>query len=249
MGKLDGKIAVITGGSSGIGLATATAFVEHGAHVFIVGRRETELAKAAAEIGREVTTVQADVAEPADLDRLWATVRAEKGAVDIIVPNAAHVELATLAQASPEHFDRTFDTNVRGTFFTVHKGLPLLRDGGAVVVIGSSAHSVGNPVLTTYAATKAALRSFVRSWAAELVTRRIRVNSVSPGSIDTPMVSVAVGSPDIAAEIQQEQAAKVPLGRLGRAEEVAAAVVFLASADSSFVTGHDLVADGGETTT
>jgi NAD(P)-dependent dehydrogenase (short-subunit alcohol dehydrogenase family) len=247
MGKLDGKVAVVTGGSSGIGLATAKALVDEGAYVFVAGRREVELDKAAAEIGRAVTTVRADVADLDDLDRLWATVREEKGAVDVIVPNAAFVGLSTSAAATPEHFDRTFDTNVRGTFFTVQKGLSLLRDGGAIVVIGSTAAALGNPVLVAYAATKAALRSFTRSWAAELVPRGIRVNSVSPGSIDTPMVEIAVGDRDTAAEIQREQASRIPLGRLGRAEEVAAAVLFLASADSGFITGHNLVADGGET--
>lgn len=244
MDKLAGKVAVVTGGSSGIGLAVAKTFVDNGAHVFIVGRRETELAKAAAEIGRDVTTVRADIAELTDLDRLWATV----GAADIIVASAGFVELATFADATEKHFDRTFDTNVRGTFFTVHKGLPVLRDGGAIVLVGSSAHVLGVPGFATYLATKAAIRSFARSWAAELVARRIRVNVVSPGPIDTPMINQQFESEEAAAQARKALADQVPLGRLGRAEEIAATALFLASEDGSFVTGHDLVADGGQTT-
>ncbi|BCB84594.1 SDR family NAD(P)-dependent oxidoreductase [Phytohabitans suffuscus] len=247
MGKLHGKIAVITGGSSGIGLATAKAFVDEGAYVFIAGRRQEELAKAAAEIGREVTTVRADVAELPDLDRLWDVVREKKGAVDVIVANAGFVEFALPADVTPEHFERTFNTNARGTFFTVQKGLPLLRDGGSIVLIGSSGHVLGVPIYTTYLATKAAIRSFTRSWAADLKDRKIRVNSLSPGPVDTPIFEAQAGSKQAADTLRAAMADRVPLGRLGRSEEIATTAVFLASDDSSFITGHDLLADGGQT--
>ena len=188
MGKLDGKIAVVTGGSSGIGLAAAKAFVDEGAYVFIVGRRQAELDKAKAAIGRNVSTVQVDVAKLVDLDRLYAQVKAEKGGVDIVVASAGFVEIAPMAAVTPEHFDKTFGINARGAFFTVQKAAPLMRDGGAVVLVSSGAHLKGIPMYVTYSATKAALRSFARSMAAELKDRRIRVNTLSPGAIDTPII-------------------------------------------------------------
>lgn len=247
MAKLEGKIAVITGGSSGIGLATAKRFVEEGAYVFIVGRREAELARAKAEIGRNVTVLECDVANLADLDRLYETVKAEKGSIDVIVANAGFVELVTLADATPEHFDKTFGINVRGTFFTVQKALPLLNDGASIVLIASTAHLIGSPPHTTYSATKAAIRSFSRSWAAELKGRGIRVNTLSPGPIDTPIIDAQVKTKEEADAMRAMFAEMLPLGRIGRPEEAAAGVLFLASSDSSFSTGIDLVVAGGHT--
>jgi NAD(P)-dependent dehydrogenase (short-subunit alcohol dehydrogenase family) len=247
VGKLSDKVAVITGGSSGIGLAAARKFVEEGAHVFITGRRQPELDKARAQIGRNVTAIQGDVANLADLDRLYATVKAEKAGLDIVVANAAFVELATLAQSTPEHFDKTFGVNARGTFFTVQKALPLLRNGGSIVLVSSGVHMKGIPVYSTYAATKAAMRSFSRSWAAELKDRGIRVNTLSPGPIDTPMMNAQVKTKEEAEALRAQFTQMVPLGRLGKAEEMAAAILFLASNDSSYSTGIDLVADGGAT--
>lgn len=247
MSKLGGKVAVITGGSSGIGLATAKRFVKEGAHVFITGRRQSELDKAKAEIGRNVTAIQGDVADLADLDRLYETVKAEKGSIDVIVANAGFVELVTLADATPEHFDKTFSINARGTFFTVQKALPLLNDGASIVLISSTAHLIGSPPHTTYSATKAAIRSFSRSWAAELKGRNIRVNSLSPGPIETPIIDGQVKTKEEADAMRAMFSAMIPLGRIGQPEEVAAGVLFLASSDSSYSTGIDLVVAGGHT--
>ncbi|MGV6872302.1 SDR family NAD(P)-dependent oxidoreductase [Pseudochelatococcus sp. B33] len=247
MGKLDGKVAVITGGSSGIGLATAQKFVEEGAYVFIVGRRQSELDKAKGLIGRNVTAVQGDIANLDDLDRLYETVKGEKGSLDIIVANAAFVELVTIADVTPEHFDKTFNINARGTFFTVQKALPLLKDGGSIVIVASTAHLIGSPPHTTYSASKAAQRSFARNWAADLKARGIRVNSLSPGPVDTPIIDGQVKTAEEAAAMRQMFADMLPLGRIGKPEEVAAGVLFLASSDSSFTTGIDLVIDGGQT--
>lgn len=245
MKKLDGKIALITGGNSGIGLAIAKKFVEEGAYVFITGRRQAELEKAREYIGSNVTAVRGDVSELADLDRLYEQIKSEKGALDIVVANAAVVEFATLSQVTPEHFDKTFNINVRGTFFTVQKALPLLRNGGSIVLVGSVAHLKGVPVYTTYSATKAALRSFARTWAAELKERPIRVNVLSPGPVDTPIIDKQFETKSEADAMRDQFAQMVPLGRIGRAEEMAAAALFLASNDSSYSTGIDLVADGG----
>lgn len=245
MAKLNGKIAVITGGSSGIGLATAKKFVEEGAYVFITGRREAELKKAATEIGSNVTTVQGDVASLEDLDRLFAKVKAEKGALDIIVASAGFVEHQPIAAATPEHFDKTFGINARGTYFTVAKALPLLRDGGSIVLVSSVLHLKGLEAHGTYAATKAALRSFARTWAAELKGRGIRVNTLSPGATDTPIIDGQFKSQKEADDARIVMAQITPLGRMGRSEELASAALFLASSDSSFSTGIDLVADGG----
>ena len=247
MGKLEGKVAVSTGGSSGIGLAAAQRFVEEGAYVFITGRRRAELDEAATLIGRNVATVQGDVANLADLDRLYETVKAAKRRIDILVANAAFVELVTLAEATPEHFDKTFGVNARGTFFTVQKALPLLNDGASVVLVGSAAYLKGMPRYTTYAATKAALRSFARTWAAELKERGIRVNSLSPGPIDTPIIDLQVQTREQADALRADFAKLIPLGRIGAASEMASALLFLASGESSFCTGIDLVADGGFT--
>jgi len=245
MTKLAGKVAVITGGSSGIGLATARKFVEEGSHVFITGRRQEELDKAAKSIGKNVTTVQGDVAKLDDLDRLYETVRTEKGAIDIVVATAGFVESAVLMDATPEHFDKTFDVNARGTFFTVQKALPLLRDGGSVVLLSSYVHAVGIPSWSAYSASKAAMRSFARTWAADLKDRGIRVNTVSPGPIDTPIYEVLFKTKEAADAAREKIRQKVPMGRLGSSDEVASAVLFLASDDSSYTTGADLPLDGG----
>ncbi|HTV31271.1 MAG TPA: SDR family oxidoreductase [Xanthobacteraceae bacterium] len=247
MSKLNGKIAVITGGSSGIGLATAKTFVAEGAHVFITGRRESELAKAKAEIGRNVTAVRGDIANLADLDRLYDAVKKEKGALDIIIASAGFVERVSLAASTPEHFDKTFNINARGTFFTVQKALPLLRKGGAIVLISSGLHLKGLPEHGTYAATKAAVRSFARTWATELKDKGIRVNTLSPGATDTPIIAGQFKTKEEAEGAKQFFASITPLGRIGRPEEMARAILFLASDDSSYSTGIDLVADGGIT--
>ncbi|MFC4008618.1 SDR family NAD(P)-dependent oxidoreductase [Nonomuraea purpurea] len=243
MGKLNGKTAVITGASSGIGLATAKTFVAEGAYVYITGRRAEELDKAQAEIGRNVMSVQGDISSMEDLDRLWQQVKEEKGSVDVIVANAAHGEQATLAQATPEHFDRVFSVTARGTFFTVQKALPLLNDNGSVILISSGGHMDSTPDYTAYYAAKAAVRSFSRTWASELKDRGIRVNTISPGAIDTPAFDAA----DDPEALRTAMAAMVPVGRMGLPEEVAAAVLFLAADDNRFTTGADLVVDGGQT--
>lgn len=247
MGKLSGKIAVITGGSSGIGLATAKKFVDEGAYVFITGRRQSELDKAKKAIGKNVTVVPGDVANLADLDRLYSTVKSEKGGLDVVVANAGVVEMVPTAHVTPEHYDKTFNVNARGTFFTVQKALPLLKNGGSIVLVGSGVHTKGFPFYVTYSATKAAMRSFVRSWAADFKDRGIRVNILSPGPVDTPIIEGQFKSKEEADGMKAQFAQMVPLARLGRAEEMASAILFLASEDSSYSTGIDLVADGGVT--
>ncbi|MFI5343593.1 MAG: SDR family NAD(P)-dependent oxidoreductase [Chlamydiales bacterium] len=247
MGKLNGKVAVITGGSSGIGLAIAKRFVEEGAYVFISGRRASELEKAKNSIGRNLTVVQGDIANLDDLNRLWHTVKMEKGGVDIIVANAGFVDTVTLAEATPEHFDKTFGINARGTFFTVQKALPLLRKNGSVVLVASCVANMGVPMYTTYGATKAAIRSFARSWAAELKDRNIRVNTLSPGATDTPILASQFDTQEEVDALKKMFEETTPLGRIGRPEEVAAAALFLASDESSYITGIDLVVDGGKT--
>ncbi len=247
MAKLTGKIAVITGGSSGIGLAAAKLFVQEGAYVFITGRRQTELEKAKAEIGKNVTAIQGDVAKLSDLDKLYAAVKSEKGVLDIVVANAGTVERVMTKDVTPEHYDKTFNVNARGSFFTVQKALPLLRDGGSIVLVASGVHIKGFPFFVTYAATKAAMRSFVRSWAADFKDRGIRVNTLSPGPVDTPIREGQSGSKEQVEAMKKQLAQMVPLGRLGRAEEMALAILFLASDDSSYCTGIDLLADGGIT--
>jgi NAD(P)-dependent dehydrogenase (short-subunit alcohol dehydrogenase family) len=244
--KLAGKIAVITGGNSGIGLATAKRFVEEGAHVVITGRREKELAEAAAFIGRNVTTVAGDVSNLEDLDQLYAVVKEMHGHIDILFANAGAGTLGPLATATEAHFDKTFDVNVKGVFFTVQKALPLFKDGGSIILTSSGANVLGVPAFTAYAGSKAAVRSFARGWTMELKDRKIRVNSMSPGPIETPALEKTTG---LTVE-QAEQAAaqfvsQVPLGRRGKPEEIAAAVVFLASDESSYITGVDLAVDGG----
>jgi NAD(P)-dependent dehydrogenase (short-subunit alcohol dehydrogenase family) len=247
MSKLNGKIAVITGGSSGIGLAAAKRFVEEGAHVFIMGRRQSELDKAKAEIGKNVTTVQGDVANLGDLDRLYRTVKDEKGAVDIVVASAGFVERVLTQDATPVHFDKTFGINARGVYFTVQKALPLMRKGGAVVLVSSGLHLKGLPEHGVYAATKAAVRSFARTFTMELKDRGIRVNTLSPGAIETPIIDGQFKTREEADGARAFFSQITPLGRIGRPEEMASAILFLASDDSSYSTGIDLAADGGIT--
>ncbi len=246
MPLLRNKIAVITGGSSGIGLATAKRFVEEGAYVFIAARRQTELDKAVAEIGRNVTGVKTDISKLDDLDRLYQTV-AKKGKVDVVFANAAFVEKMTTAAATPEHFDQTFNTNARGTYFTVQKALPYLSDGASIILVASAGKDMGLPGRSTYSATKAALRSLARTWTSELKDRKIRTNVLSPGPVDTPMFDEQFPSKEGAAEARTQMTATIPMGRPGRPEEIAAAALFLASDQSSYVAGIDLAVDGGLT--
>jgi NAD(P)-dependent dehydrogenase (short-subunit alcohol dehydrogenase family) len=247
MGKLQGKVAVITGGSSGIGLAAAKLFVEEGAYVFITGRRQAELDKAKAAIGRNVSTVQGDVSRLEDLDRLFAQVKAEKGGLDGLVVSAGFVEMAPMAAVTPDHFDKTFAINARGAFFTVQKAAPLMHAGGAIVLVSSGVHLKGIPFYQTYGATKAALRFWARSMAAELKDRGIRVNTLSPGAIDTPIIDGQFKTKEEADARKEMFKQMTPLGRIGRPEEMAKAILFLGSDDSSYTTGADLVADGGIT--
>jgi NAD(P)-dependent dehydrogenase (short-subunit alcohol dehydrogenase family) len=243
MGALNGKVAVITGGNSGIGLATAKRFVKEGAYVFITGRRQAELDSAVSQIGKNVTAIQGDVSNLDDLDRLYGEIRKMKGHVDIVFANAGVVDPAPLAESTPGQFDRDFDVNVRGTYFTVQKALPLLTDKGSIILSGSAAWQMGIPGFGTYSATKAALVSFVRSWTAELAGRGIRANVISPGPTDTPMVNAgAKGSEEGTSDYFRKM---IPMGRLGTPDELAAAAVFLASDESSFITGIDLPVDGG----
>ena len=244
MGKLDGKIAVITGGNSGLGLATAERFVAEGAYVFITGRRQPELDAAVRTIGGNVAGVQGDVSNLDDLDRLFATVREKKGRVDVLFANAGLGEFAPLGQITEAHFDKTFGVNVKGTVFTVQKALPLMSAGGAIVINASMVSIKGLPAFGVYAATKAALRSFARTWAVDLRGRGIRVNVVSPGTVVTPAYNRLMSNEQIDAFTAQA-AATTPLGRVGTPDEIARAVVFLASDDSSFVDGAELFVDGG----
>jgi NAD(P)-dependent dehydrogenase (short-subunit alcohol dehydrogenase family) len=245
MGKLQGKIAVITGGSSGIGLATAQRFVKEGAYVFITGRRQAELDKAAALIGGSVTTVQGDVAKLDDLDRLVQVIKNVKDRLDIVVANSGVVDPQIIDTASEAHFDTTFDINAKGLFFTVKKALPLMGRGGSIVLVASVASVKGIPGYGTYSATKAAVRSFARTWTLELKERGIRVNTLSPGPIDTPIIDSQATATVSADDIRASFSAAIPLGRMGKADEIAAAALFLASDDSSFVAGIDLPVDGG----
>jgi NAD(P)-dependent dehydrogenase (short-subunit alcohol dehydrogenase family) len=245
MARLDGKVAVITGGSSGIGLATAQRFVQEGAYVFITGRRQSELDNAKALIGDGVTTVAGDATNSADLDNLFATVLEEKGGLDILVANSGRVEPEELGKITEENFDRTFNLNARATLFTVQKALPLMRDGGSVVLVASIAGYTGIRGYTTYSATKAAERSYVRTWTREFTDRGIRFNTLSPGPIDTPIMDAQADSPEQADAIRAQFAAAIPLNRMGRPDEIAAAALFLASDESSFVAGAELSVDGG----
>ena len=245
MNKLEGKIALITGGNSGIGLATTKQFVNEGAHVFITGRRDPELAVAVKEIGRNVTGVQGDVSNLGDLDRLFAQIKREKGKLDIVFANAGMAKYAALGKITEELYDLTFDINVKGLLFTVQKALPLLPDGASIILNASIVVSKGLSSNSVYSATKAAVRSFARTWTTDLKARRIRVNAVSPGSTDTPGLSDLLASGEAGQERLKMISNTVPLGRLGRPDEIAKAVVFLASDHSSYITGTELFVDGG----
>ncbi|MEW2398104.1 SDR family oxidoreductase [Streptomyces sp. NPDC046862] len=245
MGQLEGKTAVVTGGSTGIGLATATRLASEGAHVFITGRRKDALDRAIESIGSTVTAVPGDISEPTDLDRLYEAIRDRGRGLDVLFANAGVATLAPLAQATDEQFDQMFGVNVRGTLLTVQKALPLLNDGASVILNDSIRADDGREAFGLYAASKAAIRSLARTWANELKGRGIRVNTVAPGAIDTPGVDIAIGEENAAA-VKAELAAGIPIGRRGRPEEVAAAVAFLASADSSFMLGTTLHVNGGE---
>ena len=243
MAALKGKIAVITGGSTGIGLATAKRFVKEGAYVFITGRRQAELDKAVAEIGSSVTAVQGDVANLDDLDRLYKEVATKKGKLDVLFANAGIAEPKPTAAVGADDYDKTFDINVRGVFFAVQKAVPLMKDGGAIILTGSGIWQKGIPMYPTYGATKAALRSFVRTWTAEFAGQGIRANIISPGPTETPILEGQFGANTDA--MKERFKTMIPMGRLGKPEEIAAAAVFLASEESSFITGIDLPVDGG----
>ncbi len=245
MNQLNGKIALITGGNSGIGLATAKAFVNQGAYVFITGRRAAELAAAAKEIGKNVTAVTSDVSNLDDLDRLFAQIKREKGKLDIVFANAGVAKLVPLGELTEEHYDSTFNINVKGMIFTVQKALPLLPDGASVILNASIVASKGFGANSVYSATKAAVRSFARTWTTDLKDRRIRVNAISPGFIETPGLKGLMASREGGEEGFTMMASTVPLGRVGTPDEIAKAVVFLASDDSSYVAGTELFVDGG----
>ena len=239
MGKLEGKVAVITAATSGMALATAKLFVEEGAYVFITGRRQDKLDEAVQAIGKNVTAVQGDAANLADLDRLYDTVKREKGKIDVLFASAGFGEFAKLDEVTEEHFDKTFGLNVRGTLFTVQKALPLLNDDSSVFLNGSIASIKGFPSFGVYSASKAAIRSFARTWLLELKDRRIRVNILSPGTIDTPALD------PLGADAKDSFKAMIPRGSMGSSEEIATVALFLASSDSSFVNGVELFVDGG----
>ena len=245
MGKLEGKIALITGGNSGIGLATAKQFVNEGAYVFITGRRDPELAAAVKEIGRNATGVQGDVSNFGDLERLFAQIKREKGKLDIVFANAGVAKYAAFGEINEDHYDSIFGINVKGLLFTVQKALPLMPDGSSIILNASIVASKGLPANSVYSATKAAVRSFARTWTTDLKDRRIRVNAVSPGSIDTPGLSDLLASTEMGQQRLTMISNSVPFGRLGTPGEIAKAVVFLASDDSSYITGTELFVDGG----
>jgi NAD(P)-dependent dehydrogenase (short-subunit alcohol dehydrogenase family) len=245
MGKLDGKVALITGGNSGIGLATAKRFVQEGAHVFITGRTQSKLDEAVKQVGSHVTGVQGDVGKLADLDRLFAQIKKDKGKLDIVFANAGIAKYATLGTIDEEHFDSIFGGNVKGLLFTVQKALPLLPDGASIILNASVVGSKGLASNSVYSATKAAVRSFARTWTTDLKARRIRVNAISPGPIDTEGLRELLGSAQAGQDRAKSIGTTIPLGRLGTPDEIAKAAVFLASDDSSFVTGVELFVDGG----
>jgi NAD(P)-dependent dehydrogenase (short-subunit alcohol dehydrogenase family) len=245
MGKLDGKIALVTGGNSGIGLATAQEFVNEGAYVFVTGRRGPELAAAVDAIGKNVVGVQGDMAKLADLDRLYGKIKQDKGRLDIVFANAGMAKYAALGDISEELYDATFGINVKGVLFTVQKALPLMPDGSAIVLNASIVGSKGLASNSVYSATKAAVRSFARTWTTDLKSRRIRVNAISPGSVDTPGFSELIASSETGQQRLKALSNVVPMGRLGKPGEIAKAVVFLASDDASFITGVELFVDGG----
>jgi NAD(P)-dependent dehydrogenase (short-subunit alcohol dehydrogenase family) len=245
MNKLEGKIALVTGGNSGIGLATAKQFVNQGAYVFMTGRRDSELAAAVKEIGRNVTGVRGDVSNLADLDHLFAQINRDQGKLDVVFANAGFARYAAFGKITEEFYDSLFNVNVKGLLFTVQKALPLLSDGASIILNASIVGSKGLPSNSVYSATKAAVRSFARTWTTDLKDRRIRVNAISPGSIDTPGARDLLASSDVGEQRKKMINNAVPLGRFGTSDEVAKAVVFLASDDSSYITGTELFVDGG----
>ena len=246
-GKLEGRVAVVTGGNSGIGLATAKRFVVEGAYVFITGRRQAELDRAVQEIGPRAVGIRADSSNLADLDGLYDRVKIEKGRIDVLFANAGGGSMLPLGSITEEQYEDTFGRNVKGVLFTVQKALPLLVDGASVILTGSTAAAGGTPAFSVYAASKAAVRAFARNWILDLKERRIRVNVISPGPTRTPGL-VDLAGPDAAQQqgLLDHMAAQVPLGRVGDPDEIARAAVFLASDDASFVTGAELFVDGGE---
>jgi NAD(P)-dependent dehydrogenase (short-subunit alcohol dehydrogenase family) len=244
-GKLEGKVAVVTGGNSGIGLATAKRFVAEGAYVFITGRRQGELDAAVKDIGKNVTGVQGDVAKLTDLDRLYDAVKAKTGRIDILFANAGVAELAPVGEITEEQFDRIFDINVKGLLFTVQKALPLIPVGGAIILNASIVASKGNPASSVYSATKAAVRSFARTWTMDLKERKIRVNALSPGPINTPAYDRIAQSGPAGRQMLESIVSRVPMARFGTPDEIAGAAVFLASDDSALMTSQTLVVDAG----
>ena len=244
-GKLEGKIALVTGGTAGIGLATAQRFVKEGAYVFITGRRQAELDAAAKLMSGHVTAVRADASNLDDLDKLFAQIKREKGRLDVVYANAGGGGFAPIGGITEEHFDQTFNTNVKGTLFAVQKALPLMPDAGSIIMTCSAASSTAMPALSVYSATKAAIRSFARCWTLDLKERKIRVNVISPGPIETPGVAGLAPDEEQRKGLYSMLASQVPLGRMGQPDEIAKVAVFLASDDSSFVTGIELFADGG----
>ena len=245
MSKLEGKVAVVTGGSSGIGLATAKRLADDGAFVFITGRRQKELDAAVALIGENAVGVRSDVSNLEDLDRFYETVKEKKGKIDILFANAGGGEFARLGEISEKHFDTIFGNNVRGLLFSVQKALPLISEGGSIILNASTAASSGFEAFSVYGASKAAVRSFARSWMMDLKDRKIRVNAVSPGPIETPAINTLADNEEQAQQFKDAFVSQIPLGRIGQPEEVASAVSFLASSDSSFVNGSELFTDGG----
>jgi NAD(P)-dependent dehydrogenase (short-subunit alcohol dehydrogenase family) len=245
MGKLTGKVALVTGGNSGIGLATAKKFVAEGATVFISGRRQKELDAAVREIGKSAVAIRGDISNLADLDRMFATIREHSGRLDILFANAGLGELVPLGQITEAHFDKTFDVNVRGTLFTVQKALPLMGAGGSIILTGSTTGSMGTPAFSVYSATKAAIRNFARSWALDLKGTGIRVNVLSPGATTTPGLLDGLAKTGMQNALLAGFASQAPLERVGNADETAAVASFLASDDSSFMTGSEVFVDGG----
>jgi NAD(P)-dependent dehydrogenase (short-subunit alcohol dehydrogenase family) len=245
MGKLQGKVAVITGANSGIGLAAARLFVQEGATVVMTGRRQRELDAAVQEVGRGAHGVQSDISNLADLDRLFATVREAAGRIDILFANAGGGSFAPLGEITEEQYDTTFATNVKGTLFTVQKALPLMKEGGSIILTGSTTGTTGTPAFSVYSASKAAVRNFARTWTLDLAPRKIRVNVLVPGATSTPGWHGLAANEEMHRAMIEATIASIPLGRMGEPDEIARAALFLASDDSSFMSGSELFVDGG----